>query len=150
MKLPLIRATFLARVSIWLAGGYAIWQGAGIITGGPERFAGPSFAVLRGNMEDPTLVWGSVLIAAGAVVLASSLAQQASNADVRLSGLVTKAIGLIGIAVWSLCFAKGAFDAAAAIPTLANTGGKTYVYIALAVLVLVLVDERRLRHDGRR
>lgn len=147
MKLPLIPATFPARVSIWLAGSYAIWQGSGIIAGGPQRFGGPSFTVLR-QAPHPTLFWGWFLVTAGMLVLAGSLTQlSAVTTVVQRAGLASKTVGLVATAVWSFCFAKGALDAARSIETVPTTGGRTYVYIGLMVLVLVLIDERRPRRD---
>lgn len=128
----LIQYTILARLTIWIVGAYAIWQGQGIIAGGPERFGSPSFAVLREVPHDPTLVWGWTLIVSGVLVLFGSAS--------RL--ILVKAIGLAGVATWSLCLAKGAF-AALAIPSTAPTGGKTYVAIAAICVVLIFVDERK-------
>ena len=150
MKLPMIRATFAARATIWIASAYAIVQGAGIVVGGPHRFAGPSFAVLR-EAPHPTLFWGWWLIVAGVLILTSSLGlQQVPSIPVQRLGLWVKGVALFGMAVWSFCFAKGALDAARSIETIPTTGGPTYVYIGLGVLVLVLIDERRSRRDVRR
>lgn len=149
MKLPMIRATFGARATIWIASAYAIAQGAGIVVGGPQRFAGPSFTVLR-QAPHPTLFWGCWLIVAGILILTSSLVlQQVPSTPVR-RGLWAKGVALFAMAVWSFCFAKGALDAARTIETVPTTGGPTYVYIGLGVLVLVLIDERRSRRDVRR
>jgi uncharacterized membrane protein YgdD (TMEM256/DUF423 family) len=133
VNVPTIWATPLARMTIWAFGGYALWQGAGIIAGGPERWAGPSFAVLR-RIPEATLVWGSLLVACGALILLGSL----------LRRWWIKAIGLAGLAVWSGTFAAGALQAARDSHMVANTGGKTYCLIALVAILLIFIDERRL------
>lgn len=139
----------MSQLTLWVVGGYAIWQGEGLIRGGPERLAGPSFAVLRRTPE-PNLFWGWWLVVAGLLVLAGSALQRAKDPDVQLAGLVfSKGLGLAAMAVWSFCFAKGGLDAAAAVPTAATTGGRTYVLLGVWLLLLLLVDERRGRRNVR-
>lgn len=141
----LIPATILARLTIWMWGAYAIWQGQGIIWDGPERFSGPSFAVLR-EAPYPTLVWGWSLTVSGALMLLGSILQSLRK-DMR-AGFILKGVGCVGVAVWSVVLAVGALQARA-LPGTPGTGGRTYIAVAIAVLILVLVDERKRAHrDG--
>lgn len=119
-----------ARLTIWAFALYAVWQGAGIIDGGPQRWGSASFAVLR-QAPHPTVTWGSLLILFGLVVFAASLMHR----------WWLKLAGLVGIAAWSLLFSAGAFRAAALSETVANTGGKTYALIAAVALILISIDE---------
>lgn len=137
--LAIVQATLAARITIWAVGLYGIWQGAGIIRGGPLRFAGPTFVVLR-LVPFPTLIWGWWLILAGLAVITGSALRQ----------WWVKAAGLIGVAVWSVTFAIGAFQAVRVIPTVPNTGGKTYALIAFVAVVLLFIDERKRTWHVRR
>lgn len=131
-----VRASIAARITIWVWAAYAIWQGIWIIDGGIERWGSPSFDVLR-SVPDPTLFWGLILVVLGVTIFAASV--------LRLFWV--KAVGCIGLAVWSICFASGAIAATKHNPQASSTGGPTYIAVAAAVLVLVFIDERRLRAD---
>lgn len=128
-----VRASIAARLTIWIWAGYAIWQGMWIVAGGIERWQSPSFAVLRQVPNHPSLFWGILLVTFGTALGVASL--------LRLFWV--KAFACIGIAIWSICFASGALVAAHHNPNMASTGGPTYIAIAVSVLVLVFVDERR-------
>ena len=130
-NIPTMPASIGGRLTIWGTAGYAIWQGLGIIHDGPNRFGGPSFAVLN-LAPNPTLLWGLWLAAAGAVLAGGSITRR----------WWLKLAALIAIATWSVCFAVGSW-LAQTLPTTAGTGYKTYVFIAWVTLVLVFLDERR-------
>ena len=127
-----VPASPAARLTIWAVGAYAVWQGQGIMAGGVERWASPSFAVLR-SVPNPTVTWGCLLIVVGLVVLVAS----------ALRWWWLKLAGMVGFATWSTLFAIGALRAAELFPTVASTGGRTYCLIAALAVILIWVDEAR-------
>lgn len=129
---PRVGGTITAWLAIWAFVVYAVWQGVGIMLGGPERWNSPGFATLR-LAPNPTIFWGTWLVSFGLLVGLGSL----------LRFFWLKAVGLIGIATWSILFAFGGLVAAATVPTASNTGGKTYVLIAAVAVILTFIDERR-------
>lgn len=130
----LVRATILARISIWVFGGYAIVQGAGILSGGGHRWDGPAYVVLK-LAPGGHAFWAFLIIAFGVVTLVGSLT--------RVWWL--KAVGLGGVVAWSFCFAFGTFAAMFGSPIAGTTGGPVYLKDALMAAVLILVDEDRRR-----
>jgi hypothetical protein len=142
MKLPLIPSTILARLTIWVWGAYAIWQGLGIVIDGPVRFASPAFTLLRA-VPYPTLVWGWSLTVSGVLLLAGSLMQPSRRPRMQFVGLFLKGAGCIGIGIWSVIIAIGAFNARQDSSTYPGTVGRTYIAVAVSVLILMFIDERK-------
>jgi hypothetical protein len=138
----LIPASFLGRIAIWAWGLYGIWQGAWTALGGDQRWGGPTYAVLR-QLPHPTLTWGVALIICGVLTLIGSGLQMMRKGKRRaFVGLLLKGAGLVGIAVWCICLAWGGLTAARTYPTAPATAGPTYTAIAVAVIILIFVDER--------
>lgn len=135
-RFNVIAATFAARVSIWLYCVYAIGQGAGIILGGDKRWSSPTFQYLV-KVPGVTFTWGLVLAAAGTIALVGSV--------FRIFAL--KLLGLAGIIFWSLCFSAGAFAATLHDPRVGTTSGPVHLVVALAVVVLTSISERK--EEGR-
>lgn len=131
LALPHIPATHAARATIWGAGIFGLAQGVGIILAGPDRWAGPSYTVIR--QMAPPQVWGLVAIVAGALVLAGSIAR----------AFTVKAVGLYLLAAWCTAFAGGALAALATVATAGTTGPPTYLLVAYWAAVLTVIDERR-------
>jgi hypothetical protein len=144
----LIPASILARLTIWVWGSYAVWQGLGIWIEGPARFGGPSFATLR-EAPNPTMTWGLSLTVSGLLMIGGSVLQSTRSYRAQTVGLILKNVGCLGVAFWSVVFAIGALNARQENPTVPGTGGRTYIAIAVTVLILAFVDERkRVRYAG--
>jgi hypothetical protein len=147
-RVPLIPASILARMTIWLWGFYSIWQGAGILIDGQERFNDPVYAALNRTPE-PTLTWGISLVVAGACILTGSIMQTVKgNEQRRLAGFILKGFGCVCLAVWCVTFAIGGL-LARDIPSSPGTVARTYISIAVAVLLVLFIDERKAHPSGR-
>jgi hypothetical protein len=131
-RFRVIAATFAARASIWLYSVYSIGQGAGIVLGGDERWHGPTFRYIA-QISHPTLIWGLFLASAGLVALVGSL----------IRNFTAKLLGLSLVVFWHLAFSTGAFAAAASDPSASTTGGPVYLVVALAVVVLTSISEKK-------
>lgn len=147
-RIQLIPSTILARMTIWVWGAYSIWQGWGIIADGQARFSDPIYAALNRTPE-PTHTWGTVLIVSGALMLLGSVLQSmVGGVRRKLVGFILKAAGCFGLAVWCVTFAIGSW-LARDIPTSSGTAARTYATIAVSVLILVFIDERKaVRRHG--
>jgi len=146
-RVPLIPSTILARMTIWLWGGYAIWQGIGIIADGEERFSDPIYAALNRTPE-PTLTWGTMLTLSGVLMIVGSVMQSLDGDQRKQIGWLFKGLGCFGVALWCVTFAIGSW-LARDIPTSSGTAGRTYTAIAVGVLILVFIDERKGARHGR-
>jgi len=146
-RIPLIPSTILARMTIWLWGFYAIWQGCGVISDGQARFSDPIYAALNRTPE-PTRTWGTVLIVSGVLMILGSVLQSLRGEPRKQVGWFLKGIGCFGVAVWCVTFAIGGW-LARDIPTSSGTAARTYAAIAVGVLILVFIDERKaVRRHG--
>lgn len=134
-----IPSTPLSRATIWTAGGYAIWQGVGILIGGAHRWTGPAYSVvLQAPGAPPSWGWASLIL--GLVIFAGSFGHLWR----------VKAVGLLGLSGWSMAFATGAQAATMTVATAGTTGGPAYAYIAISTAILVWVEEtgrRRVRRN---
>lgn len=131
-RVRLVGATILAKLTIVGVGVYSVIQGIGIIVGGPARFGAPTYANLRLVPVEPAYLWGSLVLIFGALILAGSL----------FMWWWVKLVGLVGLALWLLLLANGAWDSLR-IPTTGTTAAPTYLLVAYLCLVLVFVKERR-------
>lgn len=130
-RIRLVAVTILSKLTIWAIGTYAICQGLGIVWGGPARFGGPAYKTLRTVPWEASTFWGIALTVGGVAILIGSV----------LARWWLKTIGLVGVAIWSLLLANGAWDAMQANPVGGTTGAATYVFIAGVSLILVFVHE---------
>jgi uncharacterized membrane protein len=121
----------LSRTTIWVFGCFAVVQGAGIVTGGPDRWQSPGFTVLR-QVPHSTQVFGWSAVLLGVAILVGSATRTA----------LLKGVGVFLLSVWSLSFAVGSFIATATVPAAATTGGPVYLAVSMALVPLIFVDER--------
>lgn len=131
-RMSLVVATILARMTIWVLGGYAVAQGIGILVGGAGRWHGPTYRVLV-QAPGGHAFWAVGIIIFGMVTLSGSLARS----------WWLKAVGLAGIAGWSICFSFGVLTAILGSPEGGTTGVAVYFKDALVAIILILVDEDR-------
>lgn len=127
---PLVKATILARSTIWCYGIYAVVQGILLIWSADERFQADSYAVLRaitGGMN----TWGILVLACGVSILYGSLRRQ----------FWVKTAAMAGLSLWFSAFAFGQLTAVLESPVAAPAGPATYFLAAFASSVLLLVDE---------
>jgi hypothetical protein len=124
--------TVAARATIWAFVIYSLWQGAGIVVGGAERWSSPSFTYLREAPGAPAS-WGWALIVMGLLLGWASLAR----------AWWIKCVALCGISTWSVGFASGAQYATTTVETAATTGGPVYLLVAIVAAILILPDEAR-------
>ena len=117
-------------MTIWSVGGFAIVQGLGMIWGGPHRWLGPAYAVVRQAPGSP-YTWGAALVLFGCLTLSGSV----------LRRWRVKAAGLLGVSLWSGTFSIGAFAATLTDPDAGTTGGPAYLLIAFSSAILIHVDE---------
>lgn len=130
-----VAATPLARATIWSLGFYGVTQGVMILALGGLRFGGPSFEVLR-TVPGGHVAWGITAVTLGFLILIASATHH----------FTVKAIGLLGLASWSMCFAVGIALAALKNPGAGTTGIPTYMVLAVCAAILVWVDERKTFH----
>lgn len=146
-RITTVQSTILARLSIWVWAGYAIFQGAGICFGGPERWTSAAYAQAR-QLPGSPYSWGIILTAFGLLAMVGSL--MATFRPKREEGLGLcwwlKAAGLGGICAWSLCFSFSAFSVTIANPLVGTTIGPVYLGVAFASAVLIFVNERSPAH----
>ena len=115
-----------------------------------DLFHAGHVALLR-EAPNPTLLWGWSLTVSGLLMIAGSILQTLPSRQGRrkLLGFLLKGAGCLGVALWSVVFAIGALSARQDSAIAAGTGGRTYIAIAVAVLILLFIDERKApAHDG--
>ncbi len=128
---PLVKATILARTTIWCYGIYAVVQGVVLAWAADERFQGDSYEVLRavtGGMN----TWGFLVLACGLAMLFGSLRRQ----------FWTKTVGVAGLSLWFGMFAFGQLWGVLASPNAAPAAPATYLLLACGSSVLLLVEEK--------
>ena len=131
-RVRLVGTTILAKLTILGIGIYGVLQGVGILVGGPQRFGAATYAALRlAPVVHPAYLWGSLVVLCGVLTLVGSLAMW----------WWVKSAGLVGLAIWSLLLANGAW-AALELPSTGTTAAPTYVLVAYICLVLIFVHER--------
>jgi hypothetical protein len=122
-------------MTIWVYGAMALAQGLFIQKGGPKRWSGDFYQVLRMVPESPTS-WAVVIFAAGALTVAGSLA--------RRNWL--RNLGLLTVVTWYGAFAIAGATAAQLSPFVGTTAPPTYGAVTVATAILLFIDERR-PHD---
>ena len=125
-------ATVSGRFAIWVFVAYSLWQGSGIVVGGPERWAGAGYTVLR-EVPGAPASWGWALILFGLLLGMASL----------MTAWRLKFLALAGISIWSLGFSVGAQYATNTVATAGTTGGPVYFLVCILAAGLIPYDEAR-------
>jgi hypothetical protein len=110
---------------------YAIFQGATIILGGPERWQGQAFITALTFPGAPAS-WGFALLTFGSLALAGTFTPR-----MRLT-----ACALFLVGVWSLFFTITLAKTALEVPTAATTGVFVYGHMTVTACVLAVTYGR--------
>lgn len=130
----------LSRSITWAIAAISVGQGIGILLGGPVRWSGPGYTVVRQLPASP-YSWGiAILVCAGMAL-----------AGIASRTFWLKTVGLFGLSSWTFAFCVGSAWTTWAVPTAGTTG--TFAYLLLSVvtaLMIFVVDETESQDAHRR